>query len=170
MWLLVSPGNPLKPREGMAPFAERLASAEAIADGRRVLATPLEARLGHRRTERTLARLRQMFPLVRFVFIIGADNLWQLPRWGAWRRLARHVPLAVLPRPGWTRRALRGMAVSVLRRQRREPAALLDGWRGPRDGPAPWCLIPAREHAASATALRAARTRVAHVPTPETVS
>ncbi len=182
VWLLVSPGNPLKPREGMAPFAERLASAAAIADGRGVLATPLEARLGRRRTERTLARLRALFPRARFVFIIGADNLWQLPRWGGWRRLARDTPIAVLPRPGWTRRALRGKAASVLRGRRRAASALLDVWRGPCDGPAPWCLIPAREHAASATALRAARVRTrdetrdataAHarpVPTLETVT
>ena len=29
VWLLVSPGNPLKPQCGMAPFAQRLASARA---------------------------------------------------------------------------------------------------------------------------------------------
>lgn len=82
VWLLVSPGNPLKPPRGMAPFQQRLASARAIADGAQVIATGIEAKLGYRRTERTLAKLRRRFPRARFVFVIGADNLWQLPRWG----------------------------------------------------------------------------------------
>ena len=43
VWLLVSPGNPLKPRAGMAPLAERLASARKISDGRRVIATDINA-------------------------------------------------------------------------------------------------------------------------------
>ncbi|RAI60000.1 nicotinate-nucleotide adenylyltransferase [Roseicella frigidaeris] len=154
VWLLVSPGNPLKPRQGMAPFAERLASARRVADGRRIIATDLEAQLGTRYTMDTLTLLRRRFPRARFVLVAGADILGQLPRWKHWRRMARATPIAVLPRPGETRRALRGAAAQALARHRRRPAALL---AGPAPPHAPWCLLPAREHAASATAIRAAR-------------
>ncbi|WP_240046944.1 nicotinate-nucleotide adenylyltransferase, partial [Paracraurococcus ruber] len=116
VWLLVSPGNPLKPRRGMAPFAERLASARAIADGRRVIATGIEASLGTRYTVDSLAKLRRRFPRARFVLLAGADILAQLPRWKRWRALARGTPLAVLPRPGQTRQALRGAAAAALAR------------------------------------------------------
>ncbi|MFN8983781.1 MAG: nicotinate-nucleotide adenylyltransferase [Alphaproteobacteria bacterium] len=155
VWLLVSPGNPLKPRAGMAPLSQRLASARRIADGRRVIATDIERALGTRFTADTLAKLRQRFPRADFVFLIGADNLVQLPRWTAWRRMATSTPLAVLPRPGWTRRALHGAAASVLRRQRCRPGALLAGAKRATT-PARWCFVPARENAASATAIRAA--------------
>jgi nicotinate-nucleotide adenylyltransferase len=155
VWLMVSPGNPLKPRRGMAPFAERLASAAAIADGTRLLATDVEARLGTRYTVDTLALLARRFPRARFVLLMGADNLTQLPRWRRWREIARTTPIAVLPRPGETRRALSGRAAHWLARWRRAPGALL---AEPSDGGhAPWCLVLAREHAASATAIRAAR-------------
>ncbi|WP_235913663.1 nicotinate-nucleotide adenylyltransferase [Teichococcus coralli] len=157
VWLLVSPGNPLKPRAGMAPFAERLASARAIADGVRVIATSIEAAIGQRYTARTLRRLTRLFPHARFVWIIGADNLWQLPRWQRWRTMAARTPLAVLPRPGWTRKALHGAAAAQLRRHRRRPGALLPA--SPPGRHAGWALVPAREHPASATALRAARAR-----------
>jgi nicotinate-nucleotide adenylyltransferase len=153
VWLLVSPGNPLKPARGMAPFASRLASAGRVADGVRVVATDVEARLGTRFTDDTLARLRRRFPAVRFVLLMGADNLSQLPRWKRWRRIARLTPIAVLPRPGETRPALHGQAARRLARHRRRPGALL---MGPPARHAPWCLVPAREHAASATAIRAA--------------
>jgi nicotinate-nucleotide adenylyltransferase len=154
VWLMVSPGNPLKPAHGMAPLAERLVSARRIADGRRVIATDIERALGTRYTADTLRLLRRRFPRVRFALVIGADNLVQLPRWRHWRGIARGTALAVLPRPGWTRRALAGQAACVLRPHRRAPGALLEEGFAPH---APWCLVPAREHAASATAIRRAR-------------
>lgn len=157
VWLLVSPGNPLKPRRGMAPFSERLASAHRIADGRRVVATNIEALLGTRFTVVTLALLRQRFPQVRFVLLVGADNLTQLPRWKRWRALLRETPLAVLPRPGETRRALSGQAARAMARHRRHPGALLSQESTAGScGHAGWTLVPAREHPASATAIRRA--------------
>ncbi|WP_160121830.1 nicotinate-nucleotide adenylyltransferase [Rhodovarius lipocyclicus] len=157
VWLMVSPGNPLKPARGMAPFAERMASARAVAAPPRIVASDVEARLGTRLTWRTLRLLRARFPRVEFVLIIGADNLVQLPRWGRWRQIAADTRLAVLPRPGSTRAALHGRAASVLRRHRRAPGAIWSG-KGPH---APWCFVPARLHAASATAIRSARWRSA---------
>uniref|UniRef100_UPI001F4583F5 nicotinate-nucleotide adenylyltransferase n=1 Tax=Falsiroseomonas oryziterrae TaxID=2911368 RepID=UPI001F4583F5 len=121
VWLMVSPGNPLKPRAGMAPLAQRLASARAVADGRRIRATDIERSLGTIFTLDTLRGLRRRFPRARFVFVIGADNLVQLPRWAGWDRLARETPIAVLPRPRWTRRALAGQAARRLARHRRRP-------------------------------------------------
>lgn len=155
VWLMVSPGNPLKPARGMAPLPDRLASARRIGDGRRVIATDIERGLGTRYTADTLRALRQRFPQARFVLIIGADNLVQLPRWRRWREIARETPIAVLPRPGWTRRALAGKAARRLASWRRNPHALL-ATPGDLARHAPWCLVPAREHAASATAIRAA--------------
>ena len=152
VWLLVSPGNPLKPRAGMAPLAQRLAWARQVADGRRVIATDIEAALGTRYTVDTLAALRRRFPRARFVFVIGADNLVQLPRWQGWERLAAATPIAVLPRPGWTRRALAGQAARRLARHRRRPAALL---AKPGEAHAGWSFVQAAEHPASATAIRA---------------
>ncbi|WP_424810781.1 nicotinate-nucleotide adenylyltransferase [Roseococcus sp. YIM B11640] len=151
VWLMVSPGNPLKPSAGMAPFAERLASARRVARGR-VIATDIEAKLGTRYTQDTLALLRKRFPRAEFVLILGADNLVQLPRWRRWKDIARHTPLAVLPRPGYSRPALHGRAASALRRRRRRAGALLN--RRWTNG-APWCFVPAAERAISATAIRA---------------
>ena len=154
VWLLVSPGNPLKPTKGMAPLAERLASARRIADGRRIVATDIERLLGTRFTADTLALLRRRFPRARFAFVVGADNLVQLPRWRRWRSSSSMAPLAVLPRPGYTRPALRGAAASVMRRGRRRPAALMRAGRG-------WALVPAAERAISATAIRSGALQVA---------
>lgn len=151
VWLMVSPGNPLKPARGMAAFADRLASAVAVADGRRVVATGIERRLGTSYTLDTLRALRRRFPGTRFVWLMGADILAELPRWRRWVELVRLVPFAVLPRPSYTRRALSGEAARRLRAWRipaRAAATLAD-----LAAPA-WVFLPARESGCSATALR----------------
>jgi nicotinate-nucleotide adenylyltransferase len=153
VWLLVSPGNPLKPVRGMAPFDARLASARAIADRRRIVATDLEARLGTRYTIDTLRRLRLHFPRVAFVWIMGADNLVQLPRWHRWQEIVIAVAFAVLPRPTYNHRALAGLAARRLRRARcaAHSAPVLACMAPPA-----WVFLPAPQLAASATAIRAA--------------
>jgi nicotinate-nucleotide adenylyltransferase len=150
VWLLVSPGNPLKPADGMASFADRLASAGRIADGRRVVASAVEAALRTRYTVDTMRLLLRRFPLVRFVWIMGADILGQLPKWRRWTDIVRRLAFAVLPRPNYSHRALAGQAAHRLRAERRpaREATLLPG-------AAPgWVFLPARQTAVSATAIR----------------
>jgi nicotinate-nucleotide adenylyltransferase len=152
VWLLVSPGNPLKPATGMARLEDRLAAAGMVADGRRILATDIERLLGTRYTSDTLRMLHRRFPRVRFVWLMGADNLVQLPRWRGWLEIARTTKIAVLPRPAYNQRALSSLAARRLRRWRvaasRAPALA--------DMVAPaWVFLQVRQNALSATALRA---------------
>jgi nicotinate-nucleotide adenylyltransferase len=152
VWLMVSPGNPLKPRTGIAPLADRLAGAAAIGDGRRVIATAIEAAFGTRYSVDTLRVLRQRFPRVRFVWIMGADILTQLPRWHRWREIARDLAFVVLPRPGYTSPALAGQAARCLRGSRR-PAHEAPILSRSRSG---WVFLPTPQNATSATAIREA--------------
>ncbi|MBV9653105.1 MAG: nicotinate-nucleotide adenylyltransferase [Acetobacteraceae bacterium] len=151
IWLLVSPQNPLKSASGMGLFYERLRSAQAIADGRRIVATGIEAALGTRFTADTVRKLRRRFSRVRFVWLIGADNLRQLAEWRQWTQITRDATLAVLPRPGYNYAALRGAAAIRLAHARRpaRQAPILAS----RPAPA-WTFIPAAQHSASATAIR----------------
>jgi nicotinate-nucleotide adenylyltransferase len=155
VWLMVSPGNPLKSGTGMAPFPERLAGAAAIGDGRRVIATSIESEFGTRFSVDTLRLLRRRFPHVHFVWIMGADILTQLPHWRRWREIVRGLPFVVLPRPGDTRSALAGQAARRLRHGRRpaHEAPVLPRFRSG------WVFLPAPQNATSATAIRAAHCR-----------
>jgi nicotinate-nucleotide adenylyltransferase len=152
LWLMVSPGNPLKPAKGMAPFAERLASARKIADGRRIIATDIEKRLGTHYSADTMAALKRRFRRAKFVWLMGADNLTQLPKWDRWESIIGAMPMLILPRPEQTRRALGGQAVKKMARHRLGPRSGL--WLAQASAPA-WILLPVKENPASATALRA---------------
>lgn len=151
VWLMVSPGNPLKPSLGMTPFSDRLATARALADGRRIIATDIEARLNKRYTIETVVLLKQRFPRARFVWLMGADGLASLTRWRRWFDLARIIPMAIVPRPGSNRTALSGRASHALRHLR------VPSRRGPimaHSKGGVWAFLPAPQNGISATALR----------------
>ena len=99
LWWLVTPGNPLKPR-GPAPLTDRLTRARTIMDHPRVTVTDIEARLGTRYTAETLHALLNRYPGVRFVWLMGADNLAQLHHWQDWHTIMETVPVGVLARAG----------------------------------------------------------------------
>ncbi len=99
VWWLVSPGNPLKQR-GPAPLAQRHEAARDVMRHPRVEVTDIETHTGTRATADTLAALRRLYPQVRFVWLMGADNLAQFHRWKDWRLIMDSVPVGVVARPG----------------------------------------------------------------------
>ncbi len=151
VWWLVSPGNPLKER-GPAPLNRRMAAAQALLDDPRVEITDIEAQIGTRVTAETLAEMRRLYPGVRFVWLMGADNLAQLHRWGKWRELMETVPLGVVARPG--DRISARMAPAV----RAYAGARLDGQArrllGRAQAPA-WCFVNVPMVDISSTDIRA---------------
>ena len=101
LWWLVSPGNPLKHGSKMAPYEARLASAAATARGTPIQVSDFERQAGTRYTIDTLRALLGAHPEDRFIWLMGADTVAEFHRWKDWRGLARLVPIAVLPRPGY---------------------------------------------------------------------
>ncbi|MBO9499151.1 MAG: nicotinate-nucleotide adenylyltransferase [Novosphingobium sp.] len=153
VWWLVSPGNPLKPVEGMAPFPARMASARRMAKHAPIRVTAIEKRLKTRYTVDTLSKLPRLYPRHRFIWLMGADNLAQFHKWEGWRRIAHKVPIAVVARPGYDAGAHASPAMSWLRRAVRpaDQAKNWTQWRLPA-----LVLLRFRPDSTSATRLRAA--------------
>ena len=133
LWWLVSPGNPLKPKAGMASLPARLGSARRAARRSPIRATAIEAELGTRYTIDTLKKLVRRYPDRQFIWIMGADNLVQLPQWRDWRGIARLMPIAVIARPGYNGRTHAAKAMGWLRRFVRPSGQKLHwtDWRPP---------------------------------------
>lgn len=117
-WWLVSPGNPLKPRQDMAPLAVRVRSAREMARRAPIKVTAIERELGTVYTIDTLRALKRRYPRRRFVWLMGADNLAQFHLWKEWRGVATEMPIAVIARPGYDDDALASPARVWLRRFR----------------------------------------------------
>jgi len=117
VWLLVSPGNPLKAgASDMAPFEARFASAQRVSRRARLRASDFERQEGTRYSIDTVKRLKRRFPRHRFIWLMGSDTLPDIHKWRDWRGLARQVPIAVISRPGYDRAAHAARAMGWLRR------------------------------------------------------
>lgn len=154
VWWLVSPQNPLKPVAGMAPLADRLAAASAVAHHPRIAVSALERRLGTRYTADTVEQLRRRFPGTRFVWLMGADNLVQIDRWDRWQDIFRAAPIAVFDRPPYCLKALGSVAARRFRRHRLLPGRAR---RLAATVPPAWLFVPIPRHPGSATQIRARR-------------
>lgn len=150
IWWLVSPGNPLKP-QGPAPMVDRLAQAARVMGHPKVEITDIECRLGTRFTAQTIAALQIRYPGVRFVWLMGADNLAQFHRWQDWQWIIENVPVGVIARPGDRVSARLSKAAKVYR------GAMLPARASVTlaNGPAPrWCFINLPMSDQSSTAIR----------------
>jgi nicotinate-nucleotide adenylyltransferase len=154
VWWMVSPGNPLKDKaRDMAPLAVRLRSAERMARRSIIRVTAVERELGTRYTVDTLAALVRRYPKLRFIWLMGGDNLVQFDKWKSWRRIAATMPIAVLARPGYEGPARASRAFATLR-SRVHPQDQSKHWTQWR--PPALVLLRFRPDKSSATALRRA--------------
>jgi len=153
VWWLVSPQNPLKSATGMNALAARLQQAVTIATAvPGIVVTDVEHRLGTTRTAATLAKLQRHYPNIAFVWLMGADNLAQCPRWWRWTTIFQRARVAVLDRSPYSYKALAGTAALRFAQARtRRPS---DIWNSLLPA---WTYLAIRRHPASATAIRAAR-------------
>ena len=151
VWWLVTPGNPLKDNR-LPPLADRIAAARRVARHPRIDVTGLESVIRTRYTVDTIAWLTRRFPLVRFVWIMGADNLRQFHRWENWRRISALVPFAVVDRGGIGPSALAAPAALALARSR-IPETMARRLAG--RAPPAWTYLHGLKSPLSSTALRA---------------
>jgi nicotinate-nucleotide adenylyltransferase len=151
VWWLVSPGNPLKDPRNLYDLSERAAAARAMADHPRIDVTCLETVIGTRYTVDTISYLRRRCSRVRFVWIMGADNLAQFHKWENWQRIAAEVPFAVIDRPPQGFHGLSGTAAQALARYRipeRDAGSLADL------RPPAWTFLTGLKLSLSSTRLR----------------
>ena len=126
VWFLVAPQNPLKPVQGMMTLAERLASTRTLVGrNRKLIVSDLERGIASRYTNDTIRVLKARFPDVRFLWLMGSDNLEQFHRWQHWQDILALVPVVVVLRPGFTLAPLKAKAI----RANRGCFAIIDGRR-----------------------------------------
>ncbi|MEO1551189.1 MAG: nicotinate-nucleotide adenylyltransferase [Pseudomonadota bacterium] len=151
VWWMVTPGNPLK-AEGPASIERRVAACHGLMSHPKVTITDIETQLNTRYTADTLQGLRARYPGVRFVWLMGADNLVSFHRWDEWRTIMRSVPMGILSRPGEQIAAGLSPTARIFATSRVPKHAA----RGLARMQAPaWCLVPGPMVEMSSTQLRA---------------
>ena len=108
IWWLVSPQNPLKPEQPSWDSRAETVRDLPLPPNMRVSDIELQYRTQYTIDLLTTLKARQRD--TQFVFMMGADNLLQLPKWRAWQRIIETVPIAVIARPGSPIKARLGQA------------------------------------------------------------
>ncbi|HEX4296448.1 MAG TPA: nicotinate-nucleotide adenylyltransferase [Devosia sp.] len=154
VWILVSPGNPLKDHAELAPLPDRMAQTVKLMDDPRLAVTGFEAAEGFTYTWQTLDFLHRALPDVRLVWIMGTDSLQTFDHWERWEDVARTMPMAIYARPGSAFTATSGRAATALAAYRlpeAEASSLAD-----RTPPA-WVYLHGVMSPLSSTAIREAQ-------------
>jgi nicotinate-nucleotide adenylyltransferase len=103
VWWLVAPRNPLKDPSALPSPEARVKAAQEVARHPRIDATSFSG--GSVYTADLIAALTRRFPGVRFVWLMGADNLSGFHRWRDFEDIFARVPIAVFDRPGYRLKA-----------------------------------------------------------------
>jgi len=151
VWWLVSPQNPLKSSDGMASEATRMAKAAKIARHPKIRIADIEQQFGTRYTAETLEQLRVSCPQTKFVWLMGADNVTQLPQWRDWTSILNTVPIAIFGRPDYSLQAMTSMVANRYGQYR------LNANQAPKlvsSAPPAWTFIHHRHDPISATLIR----------------
>jgi len=151
VWWLVSPANPLKQAGAFAPYEARCAAARQLARHPRIRISSFERDAGLIYTRDTLRALIQAHKEIRFVWIMGADNLATIHRWHRWPEIFALVPVAVIDRPSCRMKAMASPAALRFadRRVDEDDASLLAVLPPPA-----WCFISGPMSLLSSTHLR----------------
>jgi len=155
LWWMVTPGNPLKNHGELAALEERVELSRKIAPGPKVKVTAFEAAHALHYTAQTLEFVKLRNPGVRFVWVMGADNLKYFHLWQNWRGIAETFPIAVIDRPGSTLAYLSSKMAKAYDHARvdEDDAAVLPFLKAPA-----WTFIHGPRSPLSSSAIRNAHT------------
>ncbi len=152
IWWLVSPQNPLKSVQEMAPFAHRLASARDVAQPYIwIKVLDFEQKKSFQFTADSLSLLVKRCPRADLIWIMGADNLIQFPQWKRAYFISRLLPIIIVNRPRYRFQALASAGAALLSGHRKRPARNLTRKKGG------WAFIHAASDSASSTAIRGSK-------------
>lgn len=154
LWWIVSPGNPLKNNSNLLSLDERITKCREIVTHPDIKVSALEVKFNTRFSADTLDILIARRPSIKFVWVMGADNLGSFHKWDRWRTIADLVPIAVIDRPGSTVSPNSTAATHALSKYRMDErdAKLLALTRTPA-----WTFIHGRRSFLSSTKIRNSR-------------
>lgn len=152
IWWLLSPQNPLKPKDITADYAQRKNGIETLLKNHPfIFLNEIEKEQQLSYTIDTLTTLKQTHPCDHFIWLMGADNLLQFHRWRDYQTIANTCRIAVLHRE--QDKCNKEIALTSPTAQMLEPNQVLPKNLISTPPPA-WCYIDIPPHSASSTMLR----------------
>lgn len=152
VWWLVSPHNPLKAKSDLAKYETRIAHARDLtANHRNITVSDFEAQHNFHYSIDTITALQKTYPRMRFIWLMGADNLASFHKWRNWEAMFKSIPIAVFDRSPYQLSALSSKAAQRFRNNRLDER---DGMKLASEDAPSWAYFTMPRHPQSATNLR----------------
>ena len=97
LWL-VSPQNPLKSLDIRDSLSQRVCYAKLLVKNSKIIVSDIEKNLPTNYTADTIKILKETYPKIKFVWLMGADNMVEVHRWYNWHNIFQDVFVAVFDR------------------------------------------------------------------------
>jgi len=153
IWWLVSPQNPLKAIDEMAPFNERFESAQQITKDYKdiIKISDFEKQNNTNKTFDTLVALHNKYIDNKFIWLMGADNLTNFDKWYKWKEIFATAPIAVFDRNDHKNESISSKAAISFKN-----SLLAQGEESQlaNTPPPAWCFLDIKKHPASSTSIR----------------
>ncbi len=150
IWWLLSPQNPLKTDKDLAPFSLRLQMAQQqAAPCTQIIVSDFENKAKTSYTYDTLCAIKTTYPHYNFVWLMGADNLLQFPKWHKWQEIMQLLPIAVFNRDNYKEPALSGLVATQFAANKLDNTSLLACAKPPA-----WAFLDIKPNPISSTYLR----------------
>jgi len=96
IWWLITPQNPLKPT--VKPLEKRLKYAKNLVKNNKIRIEAIEKRYKSNYTFHTLQNIIKQYSGTKFIWLMGADNLYEINKWYNWKNIFKIMPIAVFDR------------------------------------------------------------------------
>ena len=108
VWWVVAKQNPLKVKNQYRSHQLRCDLAAKLIKHPRIIVTNIEKEVKSNYISDVLFYLKNKFPKIKFIWLMGADNLLQFNKWHNWQNIFRSFPIAVFDRGNDVYTSLKG--------------------------------------------------------------
>ncbi len=107
VWWILSPSSPLKDPTSYISYEERYEMARiVIGENKRILISDYEKRHNLRYSYQTITRILREFRKDKFIWLMGADNLYNFHKWRKWRWIMENIAVVILDRSPYSHNAM----------------------------------------------------------------
>ncbi|GHM57981.1 MAG: putative nicotinate-nucleotide adenylyltransferase [Candidatus Mesenet longicola] len=146
IWWVVAKQNPLK--EQSSSMINRVNLAKGISKfSNKIHVIDIEKAVKKSYSYNTVVLLKQKFPHINFIWIMGSDNLTSIHKWYRWQEFCKIVPIAIFERSKLYKEIKCPFVSCFSSFYVRDPKLLLDG-------PPSWSIIRMKVNPISSSMIR----------------
>ena len=106
IWWLVTPQNPLKINKP-ASYKDRVRNSRLITKNQPIKIKEIEKKINSKYSYQTIKYLNTHYKNIKFVWLMGADNLINFHKWQNAFKIFNEIPIVVFRRYGYNEKALK---------------------------------------------------------------